>query len=136
MRPPSAQPAQKRTHETRFPSLCGWEGEVGVGHNPGGDTNDMAWERRGNQKFYYRSRKVNGRVVREYIGRGERAKRAAQEDAQKKAVREHDRIERREWESMDKDIAQLHQLTKLLTHSHLVNAGFYRHHRGEWRRRG
>jgi hypothetical protein len=75
-------------------------------------------------------------VVREYIGRGERAKRAALEDAQKKATREHDRAERQAWEAMDKDIAELHQLTKLLTHSQLVNAGFYRHNRGEWRRRG
>ena len=107
-----------------------------MGHNPGGNTNDMAWERRGHQKFYYRSRKVNGRVVREYIGRGERAKRAAAEDAQKKAVRERERAERREWEAMDNHIAQLHQLTKLLSQAHLINAGLYQHHRGEWRRRG
>jgi len=94
----------------------------------------MAWERRGNQKFYYCSRKVNGRVIKEYLGRGERAKRAALEDAQKKATREHERAERQEWEAMDEHIAQLHQLTKLLSHSHLVNAGFYQHHRGEWRK--
>lgn len=135
MCPPSAQPAQKNGPIGREnPSLCRKNDVVG-GHNPGGNTNDMAWERRGNKKFYYRSRKVNGRVVREYIGRGERAKRVAQEDTQKKATREHDRIERQEWEAMDNHIAELHQLTKLLSHSHLVNAGFYRHHRGEWRRR-
>jgi len=97
----------------------------------------MAWERRGKQQFYYRSRKINGRVVRSYLGRGDRAKRAALEDAKKKATREHDRAERLEWEAMDSQIAQLHQLTKLLSLSHLVNAGFYQHHRGgEWRRRG
>jgi hypothetical protein len=96
----------------------------------------MAWERRGNQKFYYSSHKVNGRVIKEYLGRGERAKRAALEDAQKKAIRENDRAERQEWEGIDSKIAQLHQFTKLLSHSYLLNAGFYQHHRGEWRKRG
>jgi hypothetical protein len=96
----------------------------------------MAWERRGNQKFYYRSRKINGRVVREYLGRGDRAKRADLEDAQRRETREKERAEGQTWEAMDEHIAQLHQLTKLLSHSYLVNAGFYQHHRGEWRRRG
>jgi len=95
----------------------------------------MAYEKRGSKVYYYRAKKRNGRVIKEYIGRGERAKRAAAEDAQKKAVRERNRAEHREWEAIDENIAQLHQLTKLLTQSHLVNAGFYRHHRGEWRRR-
>ena len=96
----------------------------------------MAYERRGSKNYYYRAKKQNGRVIKEYLGRGERAKRAAQEDAQKKAAREHDRTERQAWEAIDEHIAQLHQLTKLLSHSHLINAGFYQHHRGEWRKRG
>ena len=96
----------------------------------------MAWERRGNQKFYYRSRKINGHVVREYLGRGEQAKRAALEDAQKKSTREHDRAERQGWEAMDSQIAQLHQFIKLLTYNYLLDAGWYQHHRGEWRKRG
>jgi predicted NAD-dependent protein-ADP-ribosyltransferase YbiA (DUF1768 family) len=96
----------------------------------------MAYERRGSKSYYYRAKKKNGYVIKEYLGRGERAKRAAKEDAQKKATRDRDRTERQAWEAMASQIAQLHQLTKLLTHSHLVNAGFYRHHRGEWRKRG
>jgi hypothetical protein len=96
----------------------------------------MAWERRGNQTFYYRSHKINGRVVRSYLGRGDRAKGAALVDAQRRETLEEERAERQDWESMDERIAQLHQLTKLLSHSHLVIAGFYKHHRGEWRRRG
>ena len=27
----------------------------------------MAWEERGNQRYYYRSRRVNGRVVKEQV---------------------------------------------------------------------
>jgi predicted NAD-dependent protein-ADP-ribosyltransferase YbiA (DUF1768 family) len=96
----------------------------------------MAYERRGSKSYYYRAKKQNGYVIKEYLGRGERAERAALEDAQKKVKRERDRADRREWEAMDEHIAQLHQLTKLLSHSHLVAAGFYQHHRGEWRKRG
>lgn len=95
----------------------------------------MAYERRGSKVYYYRARKWNGHVLKEYLGRGVRAKQAAAEDAQKKATREHERADRREWESVDNHIAQLHQLTKLLSHAHLVSAGYYQHNRGEWRRR-
>jgi hypothetical protein len=38
----------------------------------------MAWDR---GRYYTRSRKVNGRVDREYLGTGEAAERAARQDA-------------------------------------------------------
>ena len=37
----------------------------------------MAWERRGKHRFYYHSRRVNGRVIKEYFGRGPMAEAAA-----------------------------------------------------------
>jgi len=40
----------------------------------------LAWEYRGIVPFYYRSRRVNGRVVREYVGGGEKGQRAAEAD--------------------------------------------------------
>ena len=95
----------------------------------------MAYERRGSQFYYYRSRKHNKKVIKTYYGRGEQSRRAANEDAQRRAARDQERIERQLIETMDAQIAKRHQLTKLLSQSYLVNAGLYQHHRGEWRRR-
>ena len=43
----------------------------------------MGWERRaGGGRYYYRGRRTpDGRVVKQYLGRGERAEAAAAEDA-------------------------------------------------------
>jgi hypothetical protein len=30
----------------------------------------MGWERRRSGRYYYRARKINGRVVKEYVGQG------------------------------------------------------------------
>jgi hypothetical protein len=45
----------------------------------------MGWDR---GRYYTRSRKVNGRVVREYLGTGEAAKQAARLDAITRQERE------------------------------------------------
>ena len=37
----------------------------------------MAWERRGHATYYYRPRRVGGRVVRDYLGSGPQAQLAA-----------------------------------------------------------
>ncbi|QDS98167.1 hypothetical protein [Adhaeretor mobilis] len=45
----------------------------------------MAWENRGNNnRYYYRGRRVDGRTVKEYLGSGEAAERAAAEDEQRR----------------------------------------------------
>jgi len=95
----------------------------------------MAWEKRAGQYFYYRSRKKQGRVVREYLGRGARAVKAAAEDTERQAVRNEERIERKAWEALDSQVATLDQLMTLLSQTLLVDGGWYRHNRGEWRRR-
>ena len=45
----------------------------------------MGWER---GRYYTRSRKVNGRVAREYLGTGEAAQQAARQDASARQERE------------------------------------------------
>jgi hypothetical protein len=60
----------------------------------------MPWEQRGNQRYYYRKEKIEGRVVRTYFGRGEAAERAAAEDA---VTKEHERLARERVKRMQKD---------------------------------
>src|SRR5262245_7488089 len=95
----------------------------------------MGWDR----GFYYRVRKVNGRVVREYVGRGPVAELVAQMDALERKQREAERAawlaKRAEMEALDASLDELNDLADLLAHAALLAAGFRRHKRGEWRKR-
>jgi hypothetical protein len=95
----------------------------------------MAWER----GYYYRVRKVEGRVIREYVGAGRVGELAAQFDALKRAEREEQRACRRaamaELEALDAKVGVLIELTDLAARSALLAAGYHQHKRGEWRKR-
>jgi hypothetical protein len=95
----------------------------------------MSWER----GYYYRVRKVNGRVVREYIGVGTVGELAARMDAlerhEREAVRAVRRAQRAELEALDAPVAELDQMADLLARAALLAAGYHQHNRGEWRRR-
>ena len=95
----------------------------------------MAWERRGHTLYYYRSKKEKGRVIREYLGRGARAVKAATEDAARHAVHNQERREQHACEALESQIAALDALTTSLSQALLVDAGFYKHRRGTWRKR-
>lgn len=99
----------------------------------------MAWERRGGVgRYYTRSRRLNGRVVREYLGSGPVAELAAALDAvereQREAEEDEARQARRQAEALDAEIGQLCGAVEALAHAALQAAGFRRHHRGEWRK--
>src|SRR3954454_3977837 len=98
----------------------------------------MAWKRIGNHSYYYRSRRVGGRVVSDYVGRGEVATLMAQ-------VTELDRLERderREEEQDEREAAEREEMrfaewfaaVEDLANGALMAAGFHKH-RGQWRRR-
>lgn len=62
------------------------------------EVSKMSWERHDKRWYYYRSKRVNGRIVREYVGGGEKGRRAAAAD---QAVREaHRQAERQRTETM------------------------------------
>jgi hypothetical protein len=90
-------------------------------------------------RYYSRSRKVNGRVVREYCGVGEVAELAAQMDAINRADREAEREAQRalkaELDALDAGVKELDELADLLARAALLAAGYRRHKRGEWRRK-
>src|SRR5262249_23019262 len=88
---------------------------------------------------YTRSRKVNGRVVREYVGSGRVGELVAQLDAierqEREEARESRKAERAELEALDAPLDDLDALVNLLARAALLAAGFHQHKRGEWRRR-
>lgn len=96
----------------------------------------MAWVK---GRYYTRSRKVGGRVVREYVGTGEVAELASQMDAIERARRETERAawraKRAELDALDAPLNELNEIAELLAHAALVAAGFHQHNRGEWRKR-
>ena len=96
----------------------------------------MGWER---GRYYTRSRKVHGRVVREYIGTGRVAELVAQTDALERKQRQAEcaalRAVRSELEALDASVKELNDLADLLARAALLAAGFHQHKRGEWRKR-
>src|SRR4051794_22799549 len=91
----------------------------------------MAWER----GYYYRVRKVNGRVVREYVGAGRVAELAAQLDTLERERRQFDalalRQEKAKLDALDADLEALSEWADLLARAALLAAGLHQHKRGE-----
>src|SRR5262249_33033157 len=96
----------------------------------------MGWEYRGaNGPYYTRSKRVNGRVTREYVGGGIVALAASLFDEEDRDARAADRAERARHAELDRSLTALSRLADTLTAATLEQAGYFRHHRGQWRRR-
>jgi hypothetical protein len=98
------------------------------------------WERRERGGLYYtRSKKVDGRVVREYVGTGALGELAARLDAEERRRREGEaaawREERERMDALEAPVAELCEAAEVLARAALVCAGYRRHNRGEWRKR-
>ncbi len=92
----------------------------------------------GGGPYYTRTRRVNGRQIREYIGGGILGQEAARIDAEARQQREE---ERRAWKQMKADLAQIERemraheaMCKTAVAWVLEGSGFF-NHRGEWRKR-
>lgn len=99
----------------------------------------MSWERRGRRRYYFRARKVQGKVVKQYVGRGPKAETTAAEDARERAKREAIRCsaaeEQQRHEALEELVGNLSRQTEKMLNAALVAAGYYQHNRSEWRRR-
>jgi hypothetical protein len=99
----------------------------------------VAWLQRNEKRYYYRSQRVEGRVVCRYAGTGPVAELTARIDALCQARRrlegEKAREESARWELADAPLRELERCTDLLVRAALVLAGYHRHHRGPWRKR-
>jgi hypothetical protein len=104
----------------------------------------MAWEKRKRGSTYYtRSKKVNGKVIREYVGGGgglggRIGEIAAGCDELRRIERELEVLRRREerekLEVLASPVLELCEATEVLLRAYLVDSG-YRRVQGHWRRR-
>lgn len=98
----------------------------------------MPWEVHGSKRYYYRRRKVGGRIVKKYIGGGLLGEMAFMADMELRLAREQNQALRKA-ESQGRSLAEMPLTTvtnkiNLLLRSLLLGTGRYRqHYRGEWR---
>ncbi len=100
----------------------------------------MGWESRQRGGLYYtRSRKENGRVVREYIGSGVLGQIAALEDEHERRQREEQaaywKEEQQDLDALEGSVVELSEASDLLVRAVLLTSGYRQHNRGEWRLR-
>lgn len=97
----------------------------------------MGWDNDG--RYYSRSRRENGRVVREYIGGGQVGELVARFDAVEREKRLTDRevarAEREKVVELDVLLYELDKLADLLVQAAMLAAGYHQHKRGNWRKR-
>lgn len=98
----------------------------------------MAWEtRNGSGRYYTRSQKIDGRVVRQYIGSGRLAELIAEGDALDREGRALAAAQwRAERETMDSDRADVREFGAAIdaaVAAALAECGYHKE-RGEWRR--
>ena len=98
----------------------------------------MSWETRQRGGTYYtRSRWVDGRAVREYVGGGVIGRLAARQDELEHLQREQEAARRKEErERLERSAGFLRELdvaTEVLIRAELLASGCYKH-KGEWRR--
>jgi hypothetical protein len=96
----------------------------------------MAWEK---GRYYTRSRRVAGRVVREYVGTGPGAQLAAAQDETRRQEALANQIalqrEKAEVRELEASLAALDTLCAAFVTMTLEADAYHQHDRGEWRKR-
>ena len=100
----------------------------------------MSWEKRnGCGPYYTSSHRENGRIVREYFGKGAPGQIAADVDAlglQTRLFEREDRAaERARIAAIEDPLVGFDRAVDLAVSGELLVAGYHRHDRGPWRRR-
>ena len=96
----------------------------------------MGWER---GRYYTRSRKVNGKVIRKYVGCGWFARLCAEHDEAMRDRKKGEAAERKrlkaDLDRLAESLDELNDRYDRLARAALVAAGFRQHKRGEWRKK-
>lgn len=98
----------------------------------------MGWEKRGNQYYYYRKKRVGKKVISEDYGAGPVAEKIAQEDELVRQKRKNDQqawlYRQAEFRAIDGALDFMESITRALIHAHLLLAGYHTH-KGQWRKK-
>lgn len=98
----------------------------------------MAWLTRGANRYYYRRKRVSGKVISEYIGSGDFAAMIAQMDAQERQEgqekRQADKGIVEQEKATDEQIAALVQAADHYIKALMLLADYHLHKR-QWRRK-
>ncbi len=96
----------------------------------------MALETRDGNLYYYRHVRDGDRVRKVYVGSGELARIAYEQDLIKRAAEEHKRKEEREerekLETLVSSVEELSEVAEIITRAYLIASG-YRRYQGHWR---
>ena len=103
----------------------------------------MGLEYRNGFCYYTRSKRVNGKVQREYISSGSMALLdASLDEAERIKLREVKRLEQKRWqreqedsESLDAAVNSVSGNAVVMFQASMETAGFHQHSRGEWRKK-
>jgi len=98
----------------------------------------VAWEKRERGgRYYTRSRRDGGRILREYVGGGLAGELAAEADRERRELEEAQREREREdierIKALAAPVLEVSEAAEILAHAHLVAAGYHRR-KGEYRR--
>jgi hypothetical protein len=99
----------------------------------------MSWHMVGTRRYYYVTERVGGKPLRRYVGKGQVGETAA-------AIADLRRLERviktrelvaeeERLRQADAPLKELCESLDVLARAALVAAGYFRHDRGNWRRR-
>lgn len=103
----------------------------------------MGLEQRRGSFYYTRSRRVNGKVTREYVGSGQFALLAFEMEQADGLLEKYLRLKEQElWQqereaalTLDQVVGEVCEDTGRLFHEAMVAAGYHQHARGEWRKK-
>ena len=97
----------------------------------------MAWETRGNNSYYYRKKKVGGKVVSEYVGRGLLVQEIASMDSAERQRKNKEIAammqERSEFQLLDQRTTQATSFIKQIIEGVFLISGLHKH-KGQWRK--
>jgi hypothetical protein len=99
----------------------------------------MNWQQRDGQRYLYRNRRRDGKVVTEYLGAGETAERRYEDEQVRQSAAAAAAVSRRaeaeRWQHALDLADAFGDKVRQIAHSTLCSAGYHQHARSTWRRR-